>query len=218
MTQCVWLDQAGESIVTLRRYVSASEKACPERWGYHNASSGEIARVPTVLKADPERPHGPLDLTRGSVEEPPHDDPRWPPHCPCGYPFADDDEWQVNTDRLYRRQDTGELVSLRDAPAGAMWDAFWMPERMRGPDGRSIVVRLPNGRDWMPDSPARNCTRPGEDHDCWCRHGEPPNLTVDKTPEPGRSTCQAGAGSIASGTAGEPGYWHGFLRGGLLVD
>lgn len=141
------------------------------------------------------------------------DDIDWPP-LPCGHNSAEDQDHRSSTTRhLWRRVDNGdERWSIMDFGPGAMWDADWMGDWMCGPDGRHMMVRLPNGRDWAIDSQASNCTRPGEDHDCWCRHGEPPNLTVDKVPEPGRSTCQAGAGSIQGGD------WHGFLRNGQLVE
>lgn len=80
--------------------------------------------------------------------------------------------------------------------------------------GPVIVVLLPNGGEWMPGSRSSNCTRREEDHDCWCVHGEAPELTVDKVPEPGRSTCEAGAGSISNGSGAN--NWHGFLRAGVL--
>lgn len=68
-------------------------------------------------------------------------------------------------------------------------------------------VKLPDGRTWYIDSRASNCDKPGDSsHRCWVRHGEPPNLTVDKI----GNTCGAGGGSIAT-----DGY-HGFLRGGFL--
>jgi hypothetical protein len=52
---------------------------------------------------------------------------------------------------------------------------------------------------------ASNCTLPGDKkHHCWIRHGEVPNLTVDKA----GVTCAAGAGSIQAGD------YHGFLRNG----
>lgn len=141
-------------------------------------------------------------------------DQRWPMKCAgCSYFFGPADHWQVLTRVIYRAED-GREMTLEDAEPGAMWDAFWLP--WKGHDGRALNVQLPNGRTWQIDSQASNCTRRGEDHDCWCRHGEPPNLTVDKNPEPGRSTCEAGAGSIASGE-GEN-HWHGFLRNGELVD
>lgn len=115
---------------------------------------------------------------------------------------------------VFTRSDTGERITLAKAPAGAMWDAWWMESgAVTLESGRTVhlVVRLPNGHDWMPGHGARNCTRKGQDHDCWCVHGEPPNLTVDKNPALGRSTCQAGAGSIGSTN------WHGFLRNGELI-
>jgi hypothetical protein len=118
----------------------------------------------------------------------------------------------------WRRVDTGEVLGPnRDLPAGAMWEAPWMGDAFRvNGSGPVIVVRMPNGRDWMPGSQAGNCNRPGEDHDCWCVHGTAPDLTVDKAPEPGRTTCTAGAGSIGSGEGTT--RWHGFLRGGSLVE
>jgi hypothetical protein len=71
------------------------------------------------------------------------------------------------------------------------------------------MVRLPNGRDWAIDGRATNCTRPDDhEHQCWVKHGEPPNITVDKD----GNTCGAGAGSIQIGD------WHGFLRDGMLVE
>jgi hypothetical protein len=145
-------------------------------------------------------------------------DAPWPERCgACDAPHdydADDGSWRsLRTHNWYRRADTGEALRLQDAPPGAIWNAEWM---MRSgtttADGRYLVCRLPDGHDWAIDSRASNCGRPEDaDHDCWCRHGDPPDLTVDKNPEPGRSTCTAGAGSIAT-----PG-WHGFLRNGHLV-
>jgi hypothetical protein len=145
----------------------------------------------------------------------PHDDPRWPKQCEgCGYAFTDDDVWQLFTDRIYRRGDTGEETTLRDAPVGASWNASWMLERdspwYRGPDGRCLYVRTPGG-DWCPDHRASNCTMPDDDtHKCWVRHGRPEDgtLHVDKN----GVTCAAGAGSIGQQT------WHGFLHNGQLVE
>jgi hypothetical protein len=58
-------------------------------------------------------------------------DPRWPVKCEkCGTPFKPSDRWLVDHDRLYRRGDTGELVTLHDAPAGACWDASWYHEHL----------------------------------------------------------------------------------------
>ena len=118
-----------------------------------------------------------------------------------------------------RRVDTGEIFeSLAACPPGAMWDAPWMHDHgqskggflLSGPnvDGLFLIVKLPNGHDWMIDGRASNCTLPkDDDHRCWCRHGTPPVLTVDKIGK----TCSAGAGSIKAGD------YHGFLRNGRLV-
>ena len=120
----------------------------------------------------------------------------------------------------WRRVDNGEILGgARDLPPGAMWEAPWMGDAFRiNGTGPILVVRLPNGHDWMPGSVSSNCPYARSqmiDHDCWCVHGEPPNLHVDKTPEPGRQTCTAGGGSIGSGKDGN--YWHGFLYHGELV-
>lgn len=122
----------------------------------------------------------------------------------------------------FRRVDTGEVLTRKELPPGAMWQADWMGDdyRVNG-GGPVIVVILPNGNEWMPGSRSANCPHRahngGEwvEHDCWCVHGEMPNIHVDKTPEPGRSTCTAGAGSISSGQGDH--NWHGFLHHGHLV-
>lgn len=110
---------------------------------------------------------------------------------------------------LYRRADTDEVGGLHDFPPGAVVRAPWRTDARSQDDGAPVVVKLPDGWLWSPDARANNCTRPEDDtHHCWVRHGEPPELTVDKLGD----TCQAGAGSIAT-----PG-WHGFLHAGHLED
>lgn len=121
------------------------------------------------------------------------------------------EEWEVGRP-IYRRADTGEELSLKDCPPGAMWDqaelGTYFADRA-GPDGLFVYVKLPDGHHWAVDGRANNCGLPDDDdHRCWVRHGEVPNLTVDKNGE----TCDAGAGSIQT-----PG-WHGFLRAGELVE
>lgn len=147
-------------------------------------------------------------------------DPRWPLECEaCGTPFSSVDPFQLFGEQIYRRLDTGEETTLRAAPAGAVWNAWWIADRRSaeqrgcgfavGPDGRSLVVRLPDGHDWMIDSRARNCTkRDDAAHFCWVRHGRPEDgtLHVDKN----GNTCAAAGGSI------DTGKWHGFLHNGIL--
>jgi len=80
---------------------------------------------------------------------------------------------------------------------------------MTGPDGRTLIVRCPDGHDWIIDSRASNCTKKDDNaHWCWVRHGKPEDgtLHVDKN----GNTCAAGAGSI------DTGKWHGFLHNGEL--
>lgn len=142
-----------------------------------------------------------------SVDSFSRDDPRWPIKCEtCDYTFAPDDPYQVFVDQIYRRNDVSEDVSLRRLPEGAMYDAEWMRrDRRPGPDGRNLMVKCPLGREWYIDGRASNCTMPDDnEHRCWVRHGEVPNITVDKN----GNTCSAGAGSIIAGD------YHGFLRDG----
>ena len=94
--------------------------------------------------------------------------------------------------------------------AGCMYWADWYPENMNWDNhkGAHLIVVLPNGDHWNIDSRASNCTmKEDRTHRCWCRHGEPPSITVDKKGH----TCRAGAGSIMSGN------YHGFLRNGILT-
>lgn len=118
-----------------------------------------------------------------------HADPRWPGKCSCGEPFRDDDEWQHGFDRLYRRQDTGELVLLHDAPPGSIYEADWYP--WKGPDGHCLVCMLPGRHPWIMDGPSRDGGR-------WTRTGTAPRLTVRPS-------------IVVDG-------WHGFLTDGRLVS
>lgn len=219
-TQTFWLDPTDDVAVGLRRYRNRGNHGAG--WtcdaGWHDAVV--FTGTETAIWRDTD--HGRVLDQRPAV---PHDDPRWPARCcRCEYAFTPEDRWQEWQELLYRRADTGELVSLRGrtssgspdapppAPPGAMWDAWWMPDTpaWNGPDGMALMVRLPDGHDWLVDAEAANCTRPGDPaHKCWVRHGDPrlAQVTVDKDGE----TCAAGAGSIASA-----GY-HGFLHGGILT-
>jgi hypothetical protein len=195
---------------SLRRYRSSEKAKCSASgYGYCNAE------VPIG-----EGPAGSSSRSWSTRSEALALDSRWPISCACGYEFADDDQWQLFTRHIYRRPDTGEEMTLHDAPVGACWNAFWMAEfraaRPRpcfgiGDDGRSLVVKLPGNHDWMIDERASNCTMPDDHtHKCWVRIGRPEDgtLHVDKNGH----TCAAGAGSIMV-----PGY-HGFLHHGHLTD
>lgn len=165
------------------------------------AACGHLTRVEEwPVRCPPERTdevHVPFDQVA-----------RWPASCEaCGVSidYADTRNERSAAYRFEWR--SGDQAStVRKLPVGAIYECHWMPRK--GPDGRALVCVLPNGHHWHIDSRANNCGLPADDlHRCWVRHGEPPDLTVDKN----GLTCPAGAGSIQSGD------WHGFLRGGYLV-
>jgi hypothetical protein len=173
--------------ISLRRYVAydpANARACGASG---TAPCGALCVVGTEQHDEaPARGDDPARF--------PHDDPRWPSACErCGAPFLESDAFQVFPENIYVRADggAGEYV-LRELPAGAMYDATWLHEMddMRGPDGHSYIVRLPDHTDWLIDGPAR-----GGGH--WARTGEAPLLTARP--------------SILT-----PGY-HGWLTNGVLA-
>ena len=203
---CFFAEPTHRVQVALRRYVESDRATCDKSGlGYHTVRSAPIFEADAVYGVW-EGGHRYLDNPwEGTI---PHTDPRWPLQCVCGRPFDETDTWQVWVELLYRRTDTGAIVTLHDKIPGMMWDAWWMPARYQGPDGRCLVVVLPNGHEWMIDGIASNCTKPQDrDHRCWVRHGDPPMVTVDKN----GVTCDAGAGSIMAGD------YHGFLRNGRFV-
>jgi hypothetical protein len=159
----------------------------PGEYSYHNAQTyiGDfpVRRDERGFVVDPPIAEWPAGASTA--------DPRWPPTCDCGTTWQPDDHRQLFNELIYVRQDTGEEVTLRDPPIGAMWDAFW--SRHRGPDGLSLVVQTPGG-EWMIDGPSSSGGH-------WFRTGQPPRITV--TP------------SIA---AGHPERYHGFLTDGQLTD
>lgn len=185
---CFLLEDLRRARYTLRRYAGSK---CPAgKLGYHNAHSDVIAETD-------EKPGN--EYTGSNPPEVAVDDPRWPAACACGYAFTFEDSRQVFAHGLYRRADTGEVLTWEDAPAGAIREASWWPDK--GADGKGWCVRLPDGSDWMTEGGAANCscrkTATVADHRCWTRTGVAPRLTV--TP------------SIATPR------WHGFLRDGRLL-
>lgn len=204
--QCFLLEPTEKVSVKLRRYRNSSadnESHCPSdvNDGYHDVSN-VIGDEP--IKRDKEGYIG-----NGMKLAPPHDDPRWPTQCACGYVFREGDEWQRFVEEVYRRSDTGEETTIRNADAGAMWYAWWL-DKMQKPQGKHCLeVKTPGGQ-WVIDAMASNCSMPDdrrqEKHHCWIYSGTPPNITVSKD----GITCSAGAGSIQCND------YHGFLRNGFL--
>lgn len=204
--RCFMLRETDRAWRYLRRYQSDGFNACPGH-GYHEARY--LLGVVAGFKLDAE----------GTWSEIPHEitsnsDPRWPTKCDhCSYEFKDNEPRQIFDEHILVT-DEGREMSIRTAPPGAMWFADWMGDAWKGPDGHCLTVRCPDGRDWVIDSKASNCTMPNDRgpydkaHRCWVRHGTPPLITVDKN---GR-TCGAGAGSIDTKHK-----YHGFLRDGVFT-
>lgn len=209
--KCFWLEPTSRHRLLLRRYATGACPATNSR--YHDGrafvgvakeapSSAAIRHRPSLTLALPSEFPAPL--------RPYLDDPRWPTHCLCGFKFSDFDYWQLFVEATYRRTDTDEEMTLRDAPPGAMWDAVWFHDFRTGPDGRSLIVKCPDGHEWFIDHRASNCGMPADRvHYCWVRHGEPPNITVNKD----GLTCGAGGGSVQT-----PRGYHGFLRNGEFTE
>jgi hypothetical protein len=186
--QCFLIEPTARTERTLRRF-TLGENKCSGKYGYHNASTpfgeGKCHMDTTdtgykVWKWDDE------------VEEPPHDDPRWPRTCDCSYLFQPEDTFQVFREVIYVRMDTGVEMTLRNCPPGAMWDADWYPEK--GSDGKALCVALPPGGgddSWHIDGYAKGGGK-------WTRTGTVPNVTANP--------------SILT-----PRY-HGWLRDGWLVE
>ncbi len=183
---CFWLEPTDRERCWLRGFTLAADGECPThpKWG-HDAQvqieDGILIQTPQGLKS--------------AVCEWPHEDPRWPTQCSCGYVFQAADQWQLFRLTIYRRPDTGAEYTLRDAPAGGMWDARWMPKGMRSrlapDDGLQLMCKVPGGHDWHIDGPSSN--GPG-----WSRQGKPPEITAFP--------------SISA-----PNY-HGWLAKGILSD
>jgi hypothetical protein len=224
-----WMEPVDRVRVELRRFTFGSSKVCRARseWG-HDASLVIIDDAPLSawLEERDQNDRGRRTYRLISPDLVSPDDPRWPQACEaCGEPFQADDEWQVNARQLHSGSPDGRLYTLHDCSIGAMWDAWWMSDSHRGPDGIALCVKTPGG-DWLVDGQASNCTRTQEvpagdpehptayrfvrSHYCWIRHGDPRtgNVHVDKDGD----TCAAGAGSILIGK------YHGFLHNGYLTD
>lgn len=193
---CFWVEPTGEARYGLRRYEDRTRGLCPGGRGYHDASVVLEGLHPVARTPDGYIAALPDDLVS-------HDDPRWPTKCAaCSYEFVEADQWQVNIHEGWRRPDTGEVIAwdLFGITPGAMWDAFWMGDDYRGPDGLHLTVQLPDGLPWAVDGPTSNSTP--EHRRGWTRTGDPKAVppTVSATP------------SILT-----PGY-HGFLTNGHLTS
>lgn len=181
---CFLLEDLRAARYSLRRY--AADGVCPGGDGYHDARSG-------LIEERPELPG--KEFTGTNPPEIANDDPRWPASCACGYAFTEADARQVWADGLYRRVDTGAVVTWDTVPAGAVRDARWWA-------ADAWTVKLPDGSDFMTHNKAGNCACYGKPHDpahrCWTTTGSAPVFTVSPSIQTPR--------------------WHGWLRAGVLVQ
>jgi hypothetical protein len=209
-TQCFMVHPVARERRWLRRFTfSGYGRDCPgSRWGHDGeALLDEIdSPVPSPRECEPES-----DWRKVVTK----DDPRWPQTCVrCDYRFADDDQWQLFSWRVYAdAQGRTFITHPKWAVPGMMWWSEWLHHSgrcMYWDDCTTphLYVVLPGGHEWDVMSRASNCTMPNDRlHRCWVLEGAEPNFSVGKS---GR-TCGAGAGSIMAG-----GY-HGFLRNGMLT-
>ena len=156
--KCFWLEPTGRAKQYLRRY-TPDFGACSGPLTYHDVSV-EIGTIPDDRK--------PIACHKGEFA----DDPRWPKECVCGYEFMETDMWQVPYSAIMRRMDTGEEMTWREAPPGAMRDATWLHDikGYESQDGKVLVVKLPVG-EWVIDGPASGGGK-------WTRTGSPPIITA----------------------------------------
>jgi hypothetical protein len=181
--RCFWLEPTARERRYLRRFTWTGDGKCPNRPDWGHDAQAQIEDAPISQSPD------------GNVigDMWPHDDPRWPTHCACGYEFKESDQWQLFRQTIYIRQDTGEETTLRDAPVGAMYDAPWLHtmHRYRCIDGQTLIIKLPDGGEWVIDGESIS-------GGYWERTGKPPVITARP--------------SILSSR------YHGWLTAGLLSD
>lgn len=214
-----WCEATGFVRVSLRVFTFSADAVCPAQadvWTTYEPGHSASALLYEVAEAHRDEngylPSQDAELFAGH--------PAWPTACEhCGAPVTDEWERIVDQDAWYKAPGVGQWI-LAELPAGAMYDAPWLPANWHGDDGIALTVTVPNGKGgavpWHVDMEAGNCSREGERHKCWCRHGDPRSdpVTVDKDCD----TCTAGAGSIGIGGSGDGNYdWHGFLRNGFLI-
>lgn len=199
--QCFMLEPTDRVRLKLRRYNMGLKYASGEAGFAEDCPGGpmdghdasKLFLAPDGADSWPARLDAEGILNSYQDVAPAREDARWPTTCEqCGHALDPRTHWQVFQELIYRRTDTGSLMTLRDAPPGAMWDAGAPWDK--GPDGRSLHVSLPpnGGLDyWCVDGPAKG-------GGSWTRTGEPPLVTANP--------------SILT-----PRY-HGFLRNGWLEE
>lgn len=130
---------------------------------------------------------------------------------PASRPDPPHTDWNPEHRKIlgWKRADTGEEKEYPHMfGVGAMWRAYWLPRYWDNETEPHLMVITPSGGHWDIDGRCSNCTMIADElHRCWVRHGDAPNITVDKS----GLTCSAGGGSIISLD------YHGFLRDGVFT-
>lgn len=178
----------------LRRYTGSHSAAggCPLMTGAYSYHDNEV-RIEDAVP--------PPGWACGDSH--PHDDPRWPTTCECGFIFRPQDEWQLFWNPLYKGPD-GQIYTTHSnpkfmpAPPGAIWymDDWPTWDKRKVIDGHSIMIMTPAGP-WSPDEPSWDHGTPGPG---WSRTGKVPD-TLDVKP---------------SIRIGDPTRYHGFVNNGWL--
>ncbi len=184
--KCFMLRPTKMSKLSLRRYGHGN--GCPLNNGHYHNAEFPVPDVETFFTKE-----GYITIEDSLYEKYPKDYPDWPKNCICGYQFVEEDAKQLFQDQIFKT-DTNEEYTLRNAPIGAMWDAWWLKGASRfkqRPDGMCLIVRTPGG-DWMVDGPSSNGNG-------WERTGEVPNITASPS-----ILCQKA--------------YHGYLKNGVLTD
>jgi hypothetical protein len=190
--RCFLVEHRGEMIVYLRRYRWDFDGGpdCSQG-GWHSARSQALGRLPSIWSTteDGHASHASPDIKPWLIDH------RWPTHCGCGYAFTDDDKWTMDHELIYVDVVSGREYVMSELPIGAMFDNGWGWHK--GPDGKSISVKLPPGGPhdfWDIDSRA---TSGGY----WERTGESPDLVVTPSIQSGQYH-----GFLGSNTAPAPGW------------
>jgi hypothetical protein len=183
--RCVWFERVQKMARSYRRF--SFDHQCEYKPGVMSYCNAQVPMDIIPMEGD----------TIGGQTLPPKDDPNWPTKCErCSRPFDEKDHWQVFCDWIFMNTETGEEVKFRDLPVGAMYNTHWYGADMRGADGLSLTIILPDRTPWCIDGYASNNGQ--REPRAWSRTGTPPKVT-------------------ASPSIMTPGY-HGWLRDGVLTD
>lgn len=178
------------------------------RFRHRDQPAGHFHDASVVIDEDasvtPDRPDGTKPVTDHRV---PHDDPRWPTACACGYEFAicdcgqpgcvAEDSWQVN--ELDWHAGGGQRfawgVGSWDGPPGAVMRTLWRDVAGRPP---AWHICLPNGTWWNTND--RSSGDGNQIGPYWDVTGTAPLITVSPS---------------INDQGSRP--WHGWIRNGELV-